>query len=121
MRIMYTHLNPPPQYKNPGGGEKLVETLGYVDANKQIQAMIFAGERLDASRNDFEFDFEDDESIDDTLVDETRDPNYDMADAFQSKQRIKHDMWEKSRENLEKTAKKTKEEYKVPDVVEVSL
>lgn len=62
-------------------GESLVETAGYIPAERQIMQLIDAGKRLD-SYNKSQYDFV---SIDDDdgSVDPTRRLDYDMAEASQ--------------------------------------
>ena len=64
-------------------GEKLVETAGYIPAQKRIENLMLAGQRLVASRQAL-YDCQGGESFDDSIeCDPTRNPGYDMADAFQ--------------------------------------
>lgn len=79
---VFTQFNPPPYEGAPMGGECLVEAEGYIPAEKQIQSMFLAGERLVAGRRE-EYDFGPDEKIPDEIDIRTRRPNYDMADASQ--------------------------------------
>lgn len=66
---------------NPGGGEILVETAGYIPAEKQIIDMINAGIRLGTYRE--QFDYNDDYiDVDNVEVDPTRDPDFDQGDAI---------------------------------------
>lgn len=62
-------------------GERLVETAGYMSAQKRIENMILAGQRLVDYRKNH-YDFQDGE-IDENFTDPTRSPGFDMADAFQ--------------------------------------
>ena len=71
-------------------GEKLsegsdVEQIGYVDVKKQVEAFIDAGRRLDNYRKEL-YDIAPNatpEEEDEAVIDPTRNPNYDMADASQ--------------------------------------
>ena len=64
-------------------GEKLVETAGYIPAQKRIENLMLAGQRLVASRQAL-YDCQGGEEFDDTIpFDPTRDPGYDLADAAQ--------------------------------------
>lgn len=68
---------PPPGEENDG--ELLVETAGYVPADRKIESMIDAGRRLKDFRAGYEF--QDDEDVPDDYLDPTRDPGFDLADA----------------------------------------
>lgn len=58
------------------------EQAGYIPPQKQIENMILAGQRLDQSRMQYDFDSEED--IDEEATDPTRVANYDLADASQA-------------------------------------
>jgi len=60
---------------------RLVETHGYIPAQKRIENLIAAGQRLSAARGDF-FDFPDGE-VEEDAWDPTRSKNYDLADGTQ--------------------------------------
>ena len=62
-------------------GRVLVETAGYVSAEKRITNLLLAGQRLDSARKEA-YDFPDGQ-IDENFVDPTRASNYDIADAYQ--------------------------------------
>lgn len=62
-------------------GELLTEQAGYIPPKVQIENMILAGQRLDAARG--EYDFGEDDEIDEDFIDRTRSSNYDLADASQ--------------------------------------
>lgn len=65
-----------------GGGEKLVESAGYIPADVQIEQMIMAGQRLgDFRRENYDYDLEEEPIMED--MDPTRSPNFDLADASQ--------------------------------------
>jgi len=70
-------------YKPPEGeyndGEILVETAGYIPADRKIESMIDAGRRLMDFRAGYEF--QDGEDVPDDYMDPTRDPGFDYADA----------------------------------------
>lgn len=68
---------PPPGEDNDG--EILVETAGYIPADRKIESMIDAGKRLMDFRAGYEF--QDDEDVPDDYIDPTRDPGFDLADA----------------------------------------
>lgn len=44
----------------PNSGEIITEQQGYISAQDQIESLIFAGQRLDASRAGYEFTEEED-------------------------------------------------------------
>ena len=62
-------------------GKILVESAGYVSAEKRITNLLLAGQRLDSARKEA-YDFPDGQ-IDEKFVDPTRASNYDIADAYQ--------------------------------------
>lgn len=70
-------------------GKTLVETAGYISAQKRIENMILAGQHLVDFRKS-QFDFPDKDSINDDFYDPTRSKNYDMADASQARIAIAH-------------------------------
>lgn len=74
----FTHKSSPPE-KN--SGITIVERAGYISAQKRIENMILAGQRLVEYRKQ-QFDFDGNE-IDEDFQDPTRNPNFDMADASQ--------------------------------------
>lgn len=58
------------------------EQAGYIPPQVQIENMIMAGQRLDASRKAL-YDFESEADIDESAIDPTRSGNFDLADATQ--------------------------------------
>lgn len=62
-----------------GGGEKLVETQGYIPADVQIEQLIGAGVRLDNYRKEA-YDFGPGEEVPDDFVDPTRKKGIDLAE-----------------------------------------
>lgn len=64
-------------------GEILVEPHGYETAQKKIERMIFAGQRLALSRKEH-FDFPPGTDIEEDFYDPTRRLDYDLSDATQS-------------------------------------
>ena len=58
------------------------EQAGYIPPQIQIENMILAGQRLDASRRAL-YDFDSEEDIDENAFDPTRSGNFDLADATQ--------------------------------------
>lgn len=61
-------------------GESLVESAGYISAQQQIENMMLAGETLNKYRLE-NYDFTAQMEDDDSYIDPTRSPNFDMADA----------------------------------------
>ena len=79
-QTQYTHKSSPPEINS---GKTLVERAGYISAQKRIENMILAGQRLvDYRKSQFDFDGD---KIDFDFDDPTRNPNFDMADASQLK------------------------------------
>ena len=70
-------------------GKTQVETAGYIPAQKRIENMILAGQRLVDFRKS-QFDFEDHKSIDEDFMTLLESKNYDMADASQARIAIAH-------------------------------
>lgn len=91
----YTHQSSKPEQNH---GPVLVEVAGYISAQKRIENMILAGQRLIAYRRE-QFDFEEG-SVDEDFNDPTRSSNYDLADAFQTEIALKERMI--SRQEYEK-------------------
>lgn len=71
----------PPTYEKLSS-ELLTEQAGYVPPKIQIENMILAGRRLNEARLN-QFDFPNEESIDENASDPTRSGNFDLADASQ--------------------------------------
>lgn len=92
-------------------GPRCVETAGYIPAKTQIENLMIAGQRLGEYRKEmYSFDTG---VADDGHFDPTRNPNYDMADAYQDskavKERIKQQK-EKAQEAAEQLRKEKEEE-----------
>ena len=77
-----TAYDRPPVKLEINKDEKLVETAGYIPAQKRIENMINAGQRLVDYRKS-QYDFDDEKSIDPDFRDPGRSLNFDMADATQ--------------------------------------
>lgn len=89
-------------------GPRCVETAGYIPAKTQIENLLIAGQRLGEYRKEmYSFDTG---VPDDGHFDETRNPNYDMADAFQTSRRIKERMKARAADAAEKERQKREEE-----------
>ena len=79
--IFSTKYDRPMSVGEVNSGELIVETAGYVSAQKQIEGMLYAGQRLDAFRRG-EYEFGPDEPVpDDYYGDPTRMVGFDPADA----------------------------------------
>ena len=77
--MLQTRYNQDKHQAEPGGGEKLVETQGYIPADIQIEQMLSAGIRLDEYRKE-KYDFGPDEEVPDDFIDPTRNKGFDLAD-----------------------------------------
>lgn len=85
VNVTYVDLNKAkttPQKGEEVSDELITEQAGYVDPKRQIEDMILAGRRLDEARRN-QYDFPDEESIDEEAYDPTRAGNYDLSDASQ--------------------------------------
>lgn len=71
----YERVKQQPESNN---GERMVEIAGYIPANKRIENIINAGQRLMNSRSE-QYDFPD--GKDDGSIDPTRRLDFDMAEA----------------------------------------
>ena len=77
---IYSEFDRPPPVLEMNDGKSIVETVGFIPADVQIEQLINAGVRLDKHRKEA-FDFEPGEDIDPAFEDPTRAPNFDLADA----------------------------------------
>lgn len=100
------------QWKRPdkvnyeiNSGEIRVEKAGYISAQKRIENLILAGQRLVASRSD-QYDFAGEPDLD--YVDLTRSKNVDIVDVDQATQYLE--------EKAKKAAQDLKEKAKKKDV-----
>jgi len=89
------------------GAELFTEQSGYIPAQKRIENLLNAGQRLKDFR-DQQFDFVDENSIDDQFFDPTRTKNFDLADATQ----LQYDLT--GRQKRLQTAPEPLEEAKKP-------
>lgn len=88
-------------------GPKVVETAGYIPAKTQIENLMIAGQRLGEYRKEmYSFDAG---VPDDGHLDETRNPNFDMADAYQLYQSLKARL-KQQKEKAEETAEQMRRE-----------
>lgn len=78
--MFYTQYNKLRAIPEKNSGKRITEKAGYLSAQKRIENLLLAGRRLVASRAQA-YDFE--HEIDEDYEDPTRNPGYDMADAFQ--------------------------------------
>lgn len=111
MPEVFDQFNPPPYEGAVMGGETLVEPEGYVPAEKQIENMLLAGERLIAGRRE-SYDFGPDENVPDDIDIRARRPNYDLADATQDMLEIEGRLKGSFAEALEIKLKKVGESKK---------
>lgn len=70
------------QKPEKNSGKMRVELKGFISNEKRIQNIIDAGNRLMTARA-IQYDFQPGEEIDENMVDITRTPGYDPADATQ--------------------------------------
>lgn len=88
LQTRYNRDKAPRDYES-GGGKPIVETAGYVPADVRIKELLLAGERLAEYRAE-RYDWPNGSIVDDDhIVDPTRRPGYDMADAAQAALHIK--------------------------------
>lgn len=78
--MFYTKSRRPEKVLEPGGGDRIVESAGYVPAKTLIESFLLAGYRLDQSRAEA-YDFAPGADIDEDFEDVTRRPDFDLADA----------------------------------------
>lgn len=103
-----TPLNASTYQKFPefNSGKKLVETAGYIPAQKRIENLMLAGQRLVAHRMEL-YDCPAGENFDDTLpCDPTRSGDFDLADGTQ----LAHGVNARLAEQADKSAKKESKE-----------
>lgn len=98
-------------------GEIIVETAGYVPAQKQIENLILSGQRLNEFRRE-QFHFGTDEEVDDTYTDYVNSPDFDPADASQVAQDLKQ-RWSETKKAIDEKQKKEAEESKVKESKQV--
>lgn len=68
-------------------GERLIEKAGYIPAQRRIENLILAGQRLSDFRKE-QFDFHEQKDIDEDFYDPTRKKSLDLAEAFQMEQNV---------------------------------
>jgi len=86
--------------KESGGGERIVETAGYVPLNAQIAQFINAGKRLEDYRSQYDFGLG--QPVPEDFIDPTKKKNFDIIDAQDFLEEIK----------IEAESQKTSEEKK---------
>lgn len=84
-----------PLQLEPGGGETLVETAGYVPADIRIREFIEAGIRLGEYRKEA-YDFGADEEVDFSAMDPLRIPGVDPAEVTQLRYQLEASMKKKT-------------------------
>lgn len=101
--------NPYEREKQPleaGGGERIVETAGYVPIQAQIAQFINAGKRLEDYRS--QFDFGNGQPVPEDFIDPTKSKGFDIIDA----QNLLNEVQQKLNDN-KKEALAVKESPKV--------
>ena len=107
VNVTYVDLNKAkttPQKGEEVSDELITEQAGYVDPKRQIEDMILAGRRLDEARRS-QYDFPDEDSIDEDAYDPTRSGNFDLSDASQ----MQFETTERLRESAVKASQKRQE------------
>lgn len=102
-----THYNASefPKVYDKTGGEKMVETAGYISAKQRIENMILAGQRLNAYREEM-YDINGEKYADPNFdpdelpIDPTRSGNYDLADAFQQGLQVSNSIRDRQRQTV---------------------
>lgn len=108
--LFFTQYSRPKEKElEPGGGERLVETAGYVPAEVQISDMLEAGRRLGEYRRD-RFDFGSGEEVPEDYFDPTRSRGFDLADAS----RLQHEVTARFSEQ-EAKAEEVNAEPRIPN------
>lgn len=88
MKGIYDQFNNRPMLElEPGGGDVVVETAGYISTERSIRELMEAGQRLVESRADY-YDLVDGQD-DGRPIDPTRSGSFDLADATLLKRRGK--------------------------------
>lgn len=94
-----------------GGGELITEQAGYVPPQVQIENMIMAGQRLNASRAEM---YDTMEVYEEPDIDPTRSPGFDLADASAMKQglinKVKNNKNVQTKPAEEETVEENKDE-----------
>lgn len=103
---IYTQFDRPPSDAEVNSGESIVETAGYVPAERQIQSLIDAGVRLEDYRKGCDFL----DGVDTGEDDPTRQPGFDLADASAMARSANARIAERNRIAAEEAAKKVEEE-----------
>lgn len=80
--MLATRYNRPSSIPEKVGTVSKVEKVGYVPANRLIESMIAAGQRLQQYRADA-YDFPADTDVDESFSDPTRKIGYDLAEGTQ--------------------------------------
>jgi len=77
---LYTQHRRPPKRPEKMDPLTLTESAGYLPSKVQIENLIQAGKRLVQWRKE-QYDFPEDQDVDESFEDPTRRPGYDLADA----------------------------------------
>lgn len=118
----YNHINRPDKkdFLEINSGEKLVEVGAYVPAKTRIENLMNAGQRLFASRIE-QYDYPDGIIDPKKVLDPTRQPNYDQADAFQDSEIVMDRIDAQIQEAKSKKATPIKEDIVSDDKTEKVL
>lgn len=77
---VYDNWERPPSKNEPGGGQRITESAGYMPVRAQVEMMIQAGVQLGDFRK-AKYDFDNEKDVpDDVQPDITRSPGFDQAD-----------------------------------------
>ena len=96
----------------PNSGEIITEQQGYISAQDQIEALIYAGQRLDESRAGYEF--EDGQDVPDDYFDPTSQRNLDPVEAQQFLDQKTALLADQAKKAAKKSADADKENPTVP-------
>jgi len=77
---LFTQYRRPPKHLEENDGLTITESAGYIPPKVQIENLINAGKRLAQWRKE-QYDFPEDDDVDESFEDPTRGPGYDLADA----------------------------------------
>lgn len=95
--LIYDNYNRPKVNAEPGGGEKITESAGYIPIKVQVESMLIAGQRLGEYRAE-KYDFQSGEEVpDDVEPDPTRSGSFDLADATQMGMKVKQRLAEQQK------------------------
>lgn len=94
---IYDNYNRPKVNQEPGGGEKITESAGYIPIKVQVETMLIAGQRLGEYRAE-KYDYAGGEEVpDDVVPDPTRSGSFDLADGTQMGMTVKERLVEQQK------------------------